>query len=81
MTAKFNGARVTRKLLLRCKPLGVQDGTGCGPRMVQSGQMYTRLQAALVYWWLVERAAGYPSLKQFEGGANWPEHDEVLLET
>jgi hypothetical protein len=26
-----------------------------------------------------ERAAGYPNLKKFEGGANWPDPDEHNL--
>ena len=28
--------------------------------------------ALMTVEWLEERAAGYPSLKRFEGGANWP---------
>jgi hypothetical protein len=36
-------------------------------------QEYTEFSDALALSnWLHERAAGYPSLKQFEGGANWP---------
>lgn len=63
------------QLNMRRNAPGIQDGTGCGPRMVQSGQSYTLADCIYVEDWLAEREAGYPKLKQFEGGANWPAND------
>jgi hypothetical protein len=35
--------------------------------------VYSFSEIAAIYYWLRDRASGYPSLKKFEGGADMPE--------
>ena len=67
----------------------VRDNHALPVRLHADGELYdcnTRLQphsehyedrrdAQAVADWLADRRAGYPSLKKFEGGANWPPAD------
>ena len=39
---------------------------------------YDAYDAVLIVDWMAEREAGYPNLKKFEGGANWPADRPVL---
>jgi hypothetical protein len=58
-----------------------------GPRTVSCGtpcqiigvRTYDAYDAVLVVDWMAERELGYPLLKQFEGGANWPVFDDLQL--
>lgn len=60
------------QLLRRTNALQIQDGTGCGPRMLSSGQAYAAEDCKAVAAWLVERATGYIELRKFEGGKLYP---------
>lgn len=57
---------------MRSREPGMQDGTGCGPRMIQSGQSYTHDDKRVVAEWLDERAAGYPLNPNLFGIGRWP---------
>jgi hypothetical protein len=53
---------------------GVADGEPEGARggFFMAGRDYTGTDCAAVVVWLADRATGYPSLTQFEHGADWP---------
>lgn len=56
---------------------GVADNEPPGARggFLLVGQAYTDWDRGAVHKWLYERWCGYPTLAQFEGGANWPALD------
>lgn len=50
------------------------------PGRMCPSQFYLGMNDAMaVRNWMAERELGYPSLKQFEGGANWPVFDDLQL--
>lgn len=53
------------------------DGSNGG--FITAGQGYSLEDTLTVKQWLNDRAAGYPSLKKFEGGANWPEFPDAYF--
>lgn len=52
------------------EPRRLVGGTACE---VIGSREYEAYEIVKLVEWLADRKAGYPSLKQFEGGANWPE--------
>lgn len=53
---------------------GVKAGQpeGANGGYLTAGQDYSVADRRAVATWLNDREAGYPSLKRFEGGKNWP---------
>lgn len=55
------------------EPRRLVGGTACE---VIGSREYEAYEIVKLVEWLADRKAGYPSLKQFEGGANWPNAHE-----
>lgn len=72
MIGEITASRMTegRWMFTRLRePRRPHGGTPC---TVIGVRECSAIDALVTVEWLHERAAGYPSLKQFEGGANWP---------
>lgn len=54
------------------RQVGPEHPQGGTPCVVIGVRDYEAYEVVKLVDWIADRAAGYPSLKKFEGGANWP---------